>query len=49
MATAPYNAPRPGTRTLNADDAFVIVDPGLFTVVERGGKLLALITLTVQT
>lgn len=49
MATAPYNTPRAITRLANADDLPMIDQPGMFKVVERGGQLLSLITLTVQT
>jgi protocatechuate 3,4-dioxygenase beta subunit len=49
MGMAPYNAPRDHARVLNADDNPIIGDAGLITVVERGERLLSLITLTVQT
>ncbi len=49
MAMAPYNTPREHARVLNAEDNPIIGDADLFTVVERGGQLLSLITLTVQT
>ena len=45
---APYNSPRGTERVLNANDACVTVEPGMLSIVERAGRLLGLITLSVQ-
>lgn len=48
LATAPYNQPRGTERVLNEDDIPFIGGAGLFEIVERDNKLLALMNLIVE-
>lgn len=48
MAMAPYSDPRTSRRTLNNRDMPFIGPTGMFRIVERGGRLVATITLVVS-
>lgn len=47
MAMAPYSDPRSSRRTLNNQDMSIIGPTGEFRIAERGGRLLATVTLVV--